>query len=360
MENNSSNASLTSTTVAASDELSEKVIVTAAYAIIFPVALFGNLLAIYIVLSKRYMRSVTNLLLVNMFVGNLLVAFVVMPYSVSFLFVHSRWFGGGIGNFTCKLVHFAYALPIAASIFALLLSSVDRYFAVIYPFSQLHFIRNAKASTAIIWITSFCFMSPYLYSFKVVEAGGQHFCIPDWSPMDSIESPKVYYSILFVALYFVPLAIMAALYLMIGLKLWKRKIPGNAIRNAKRAAEIAKKKVVKMLIIVVVIFALSWIPPHAMHVLIFSDYEEYFALPLILKGLAFWICHANSAISPCLFLVLSEKYRNGLVAIFRRRSLRSDKVSFATRSLRFTSFSRNSATRYSRSSGKKDNETTLL
>ncbi|XP_031565461.1 neuromedin-K receptor-like [Actinia tenebrosa] len=363
MENNGSNTSSFTSTAAVSDqEVGDKVVVTSAYAIIFPVALFGNLLAIYIVISKRYMRSVTNLLLVNMFVGNLLVACVVMPYSVSFLFVESRWFGGGFGSFTCKFVHFAYALPIAASIFALLLSSVDRYFAVIYPFSQLHFIRNAKASTAMIWILSFCFISPYLWSFKVLEGDGLHFCVPDWTPLDPIESPKIYFSILFVALYFVPLAIMSTLYLMIGLKLWKRKIPGNAIRNTKRAAEIAKKKVVKMLIIVVVVFALSWIPTHSMHVLIFFVSERYAALPLILKGLAFWICHANSAISPCLFLVLSEKYRSGLVAIFRRRFPRSDKVnlSVGTRSFRFNSFSRNSATRYNRSSGKKDNETTLL
>ncbi|EDO42977.1 predicted protein, partial [Nematostella vectensis] len=292
------------------------VVVTAAYAIIFPVAIMGNFLAIYIVFRKKSMRSVTNLLLVNMFVGNLLVAFIIMPYSVSYLYVQHHWVGGAAGSLACKLLHFAYALPIAASIFSLLLSSVDRYIAVLQPFKEIKLIRNTKASTTLIWLLSILFMSPYLYKFRAIKmADGNFYCMVDWSPADTVVASQIYFIVIFVFLYTLPLLMIGTLYFRIGLKLWYRKIPGNITKNSTRAAEHAKWKVIKMLIIVVTVFAISWVPAHSMHVLIYFDTQRYLGLPMWFKLMCFWVCHANSAVSPCIFVSLSEKFRHSFLSI---------------------------------------------
>lgn len=341
----------------------DKVFAATAYTIIFPISLIGNFLAIYIVFRKKYMRSVTNLLLVNMFVGNLLVAFVAMPYSVSYAYSENPWIGGWTGSVTCKVVHFAYSLPIGASIFSLLLSSIDRYFAVIYPFKQLYCIRNAMGSTAFIWLSSFICMSPYLYMFKAdLMPDGNYYCIIDWSPLNTKKAAKIYYLTLFILLYVIPLIVMALLYFRIGLKLWNRKIPGTVLLNVTRAADRAKKKVVKVLIIVVVVFALSWLPAHITHMIVYYDFELYLAMPRIVAIMAFWICHANSAISPFLFLLLSEKFRSGLLAIFKKGTPK-ETLCVMTRSYKITSISRNNSQSKSssRSSAKhRDCETTFL
>ncbi|KAK3745534.1 hypothetical protein QZH41_002905 [Actinostola sp. cb2023] len=361
MKNNASNETLVYHGGATN---AEKIFATTAYTIIFPIALVGNFLAIYIVFRKRYMRSVTNMLLVNMFVGNFLVAFVAMPYSVAYIYLRNPWFEGVVGSLTCKLIHFAYVLPIAASIFALLLSSIDRYFAVIYPFKQLQFICNARASTIFIWLSSSICMSPYLYMFtSTLMKDGNYYCIIDWSPLDTVKSSKIFYLTIFFLLYIIPLLVIASLYLMIGLKLWNRKIPGNVLVNVTRAADKAKKKVVKMLLIVVVVFAVSWIPAHTMHMMIYFNAELYRQIPRLVSIMAFWTCHANSAISPFLFLFMSEKFRSELLAIFKERSA-SEKASVMRRTYNYkiTSISRNNSASKSssRSSAKKEYETTTL
>lgn len=323
----------------------EKIFTAAAYSIIFPISLVGNFLAIFIVFKNRCTRSVTNILLVNMFVANLLVTFVVMPYTVAYVFSDNPWIGGTLGSLTCKFIHFAYALPVAASIFSLLLSSIDRFYAVIYPFKRMGVIRNAKISTTFIWVASFICMSPYLYMFTVGldTSNAKYYCMIDWSPVDTITALRIFYMVIFVLLYVVPLLFMALLYLMIGFKLWNRKIPGNVLANVKRAADRAKKKVVKMLVIVVVVFAVLWLPAHITHMMVYFNFELYIKIPRIVPVMFYWLCHSNSAISPLLVLFLSEKFRSSLLAIFKERSPRRRllTLSHIKRSYKMTSITHN-------------------
>ena len=53
------------------------------YAITFIVGLTGNSLVILVLLKFGYMRTLTNVLLVNLSVGNLLVVLVCMPFSLA-------------------------------------------------------------------------------------------------------------------------------------------------------------------------------------------------------------------------------------------------------------------------------------
>ena len=298
-----------------------KVTVVAAYGVIFPVALLGNLVVILLVMRIPGMRSVTNLLLVNMSVANLLVTLVAMPYSVFLLYV-PIWLSGTVGTLTCKAIHFSYALPIAASIFALLLISLDRYYAVMRPFHRIGLLKRARLATVVIWVSSAIVISPYLVQFKVIEVEGQSQCMLDWSSygIDTKAATKIYFIFVFVFLYSLPLLVIAVTYFLIGRKLWLRRIPGHQTRANLRAAERSKRKVIKMLIIVVMAFAFSWIPAHVMHFIIYWDSKRFEAIPsLVLMG-SFWFCHSYSAISPCLFLTLNENFRVGFFRLFRCRS----------------------------------------
>lgn len=300
-----------------------KVVMSVAYGIIFPVALLGNALVLYLVFKLPSMRSLTNMLLVNMCVANLLVTLFAMPYSIVYLFLQYDWLSGDLGNVTCKLAHFSYALSIAASIFALLLISLDRYYAVLHPFRRRPLLlRSVRLASLGIWIFSCVCMSPYLFQFRTVQYGSASICIIRWSPLDTITASRTYFIAVFAFLYSIPLLGIGIAYSFIGRNLWRRKIPGQQTLSNRRVAQRSKRKVVRMLIIVVVVFALCWIPAHVMHFLSYFQKDTYYSLHPLVLFLSFWLCHANSTISPWLFLLMHQNFRQGIQRLFKEPYLR--------------------------------------
>ncbi|KAJ7377070.1 hypothetical protein OS493_031029 [Desmophyllum pertusum] len=136
--------------------------------VMFLFSLSGNSLTIYIVLTKPYMRSITNCLIANMAIADLFMTLSAMPYSAAYAYVGSRWFGGTMGMITCKILHFSVALSIAASILTLVVIALDRFFAVVYPFKRPSVIRKISVVSTVIWVLSILSTSPYLYYYKAL------------------------------------------------------------------------------------------------------------------------------------------------------------------------------------------------
>ena len=94
-------------------------------------------------------------------------------------------------------------------------------------------------------------------------------CEEDW-PDESSET--AYFVIVNLGLYYlIPLIIIAACYMAIWLKVWKRSIPGAQEASTSKTGknlnvqmelimQRSKLKVAKMLIFVVVMFVISWLP----------------------------------------------------------------------------------------------------
>lgn len=220
---------------------------------------------------------------------------------------------------SCKWVNFSGTLSIAASIIALVAISLDRYFAIIHPFKHLPVIRNTKIITSLIWIFSALVMFPYLLIFDVAKAkDGQGWdCRMIWdiistSPTKQFEFARSFFMFTLIGLYAVPLVLIASLYIRIGKKLSSRKIPGHSTAKSIQKAQTSKRKVLRMLTIVVMVFALCWLPAHLMHLVVYYNtplFLRLLATAPYVENVAFFLCHANSAINPCLYVTLNEKYK---------------------------------------------------
>ena len=83
--------------------------------------------------------------------------------------------------------------------------------------------------------------------------------------------------------------------------------------------ELSKRKVLRMIIIVVVTFALCWLPTHIQHLLIFYFNNTYKALLKVerLNSFLFFLPHANNAVNPCLLISLNERFTNEFKGILR-------------------------------------------
>ena len=307
---------------------------TSLYAISFLAAVVGNSLGVSIICWKCGIKAATHLLIANLAFSNLLITLIVMPMSVTFLYIGHRWHAGIAGTITCKFTQYLFLFPIAASILTILVVSIDRFFAVFYPLKGKVF-RSPKTMTASIWICSAILMSPALAIFQVVsDDDGGWSCVLYFGENQQRADTlfKVYYSLIFVVLYLLPLLIISVLYSLVCYKLYIRKLPGNTRAEVyKIAVEKAKRKVVKVLVMIVTVFALCWFPAHAMHYFIAFDRDLYFKFPSYLFPLLLWISHSNSVIDPCLYILLSHNFRREFRKVINQCGLYKKKKSLHRR-----------------------------
>ena len=249
-----------------------------------------------------------------------------MPLQVGYYYRGTAWIGGMLGIITCKTLFYLIAVSIAATVLTMMLISFDRFYAIFYPLREKIF-RKPKILSGTIWFLSFVLMLPYpmLFQVRFNPVLKMDECVQVWpweDPNDKNHSEtfrvlKIFHSIVFVLLYALPLSITIVIYFLICRKLWLRKIPGNVTDSNRAAAEKSKRKVVRLLVVIVVIFALCWFPNYVNHYFWFvrPDLYRKGVLPLGVELFNIWIGHANSAINPCVYILLNATFRKELVVI---------------------------------------------
>ena len=254
-----------------------------------------------------------------MAIADLLVTIFTMPVNLLFLHVGPRWIGGTFGEISCKIVRFSGQVSVPASISIVMVVSIDRFFAVVYPMKARAFRLKIKMVTLAAWVCSVAYAIPYGISFGILEHDGIYYCSPWFPPLDNMTSFQIYYLITFVFFYCTPLLILMVLYTLMSRKLWKRRIPGNVTEERHKSSEQEKRRVISALISITVVFAVFWFPAHVMHyVTYFRRTDVYPKLPKEIGWLFYWIGHFNSCVNPCLYVLLSRGYRRYMLQILQR------------------------------------------
>lgn len=299
-----------------------KIGMTLAYAVIFVFALLGNSFGLFVVLKKSSpIGRITSLFIANMAAADLLLTCTVMPYQVAYFYRGGTWFGGAFGTATCKLFSYVVTVSIAATVLTMLVISIDRFHAIFYPLKGRLF-RKPKILSTIVWLLSLVLMIPYpLYSVVELNTGQNAYKCSQLSSKTDQDVIKIFHVCLFTTLYALPLFFLVLLHLLICRKLWLRKIPGNVSRDSRTAADRSKRKIARLLIIIVVLFALCWFPTYVNHYFWFIRQES--KLPIGFEFFFLWLAHANSAINPCLYIMFNDHLRSTLISTLKSCFCRS-------------------------------------
>ena len=293
-----------------------KVGFTFAYITIFVISLFGNSVGLQVVASaKTPSKRITYLLIKNLAVADLILTLTVMPNSVWYMyFDYNRWFGGTMGTITCKLFFYAIPVSIAASVITLTIISIDRFFAIYYPL-KLTLFHKHKTITMIIWFVSLLACSPHLLLFQVEKFRDHYVCLPVWPWSENRKETylvmRVVHIFAFIVFYALPLLITAVVNCIVARRVWFHKSPGNASSN--RASTAARQKVIRMLTIVVVGFALCWLPCYINHYFMFFQPAVWEKIPIAVWTFNFWLGHANSAVNPLFYILLYRRFRKAFL-----------------------------------------------
>ena len=303
----------------------EGIILTVLYAITMLVTFAGNGFLIYIVWKKPEVRSLTSFMFVNMAIADLLVALIVMPWSIAQVHTDGLWMIPGVlGEVLCKgVVYIAYA-TLTASILCLTVMAVDRYYAIVHPFRRYLWFRKPKLTVPFIWIFSLASMSIFPAIQSVEDHNSE--CMlsvyvlgdPDWA----IRGLFLYLEVLN---YLIPLSVISFLYTITAKRLWFHAAPGNQHLTGNREQhETSKRRVVRMLIIVTCAFSFCWLPAQVVHMIfVMQAWKVEVELQPIVMFVCFWFGHANSAINPWLYISLSTKINTAFVRMVTRKRSQS-------------------------------------
>ena len=290
---------------------------TLVYCLLFVVSLAGNTIIGIIVYKTKTMRKPINFFIVNMAMSDLLLPIFLFPNLLTRLYVDSWQIGGPFGQASCKLVHFFADVSATVSIQSLVLIAVDRFGAVVFPLRS-PFISSKLCPFYILatWIIAMAVYCPELIGFKLVEYQWGLACAWHWDePFGESWSFENYAVATFVVFFYIPLVLIAILYLTIALKIKSHTIPGEQSVNAREQRVKRERNVLKMSIVIVLAFAVCWLPQTIYWLLTISSSDNamtsscgfrYFA------SIAFFLAHSNCAINPCICFIFSGTYRQGL------------------------------------------------
>ena len=305
---NSSNISgnFTSLGVSLSESAEFRIVKLFLYAVIFVVSVVGNALVCIVIIRRRRMRTVTNCFILNLAVADLAITCICIPFDIPVQENNYRW---PYGALLCKTLYPLQTMAMFASIFTLMAVSLNRFWAIVYPLQTQMTKAHAKKFIAGIWALSALLVFPYSLVLRLDEKAMS--CQENW-PGDT-EYRKAYTLSLFLAQYVLPLTVITIAYLKIALEMrkctHKRRSGAWTNKDFKSARQLEGKKVVRMLVVVTVLFAICVLPNNIMWLWLDfgngGEYKHFWHMVAVTNIILF----ANSAANPVAYTICHENFR---------------------------------------------------
>ncbi|XP_069070214.1 substance-P receptor isoform X2 [Pleurodeles waltl] len=287
-----------------------------AYSIIIVVSVVGNIIVMWIILAHKRMRTVTNYFLLNLaFAEASMAAFnTVINFTYG---IHNEWY---YGLFYCKFHNFFPISAVFASIYSMTAIALDRYMAIIHPLKPRLSATATKVVICVIWALAFALAFPQGYFATTAKLSDRVVCYLDWPVTKSNSTnvyEKMYHISVTVLIYILPLLVIGCAYTVVGITLWASEIPGDS-SDRYHEQVTAKRKVVKMMIVVVCTFAVCWLPYHIFFMLQYID-EELFQMKAIqqIYLAIMWLAMSSTMYNPIIYCCLNERFRIGFKHVFR-------------------------------------------
>ncbi|VDM41464.1 unnamed protein product [Toxocara canis] len=286
-----------------------------AYVLIFTLAVSGNSLVVYVVINNKTMQTVTNIFITNLAISDLLVNFTSLWLTPVYTYV-GHWIWGG---WLCYGLPLFQGTSIFISTLTLMAIAIDRYFVIVHHSSSSANVNDHMsmpvciAIITLIWTVSLLLVMPYAVHMRMTYIPRPcdfWLCIEDWA----MEDLKSMYGVIVMALQFlVPFVIIGFSYIQI----WNFLNSRNSMVSQRESEyeNARKKRLLRMLIIMVVVFGICWFPFNLLNILrdlhLDSFIKPYFSF-LFLS--AHVISMTATCWNPIVYAWMNEAFRERFIA----------------------------------------------
>ncbi|XP_053981949.1 RYamide receptor-like [Hylaeus volcanicus] len=284
------------------------------YGTVFVIALIGNGLVCYVVYSSPRMKTVTNFFIVNLALGDMLMALFCVPPSFISTLILQYW---PFGQKLCPTVNYLQAVSVLVSAYTLVAISIDRYIAIMWPLKPKLSKRQAQFLILAVWMLAMTISIPIAVVSQLSQPSLKHkvckqyVCEEMWPSMKN----KYYYSIaLLVLQYVIPIMVLMFTYTSIAVMVWGKRPPGEAENVRDQRMARSKRKMVKMMVTVVIVFTICWLPYNIL-MLIMDNNEataNWSGLPFIWTVLH-WLAMSHSCYNPVIYCWMNARFRSGFI-----------------------------------------------
>ncbi|XP_062615624.1 G-protein coupled receptor 54-like [Saccostrea cucullata] len=274
-----------------SDNSEAKIPLIIIWIVIVIVGGVGNTLTIYVI-YRRSVKSATIIYILSLAVADLAFLTTVVPYNFSLRKINVLV---KFGDAVMVFLAFLQFITVHVTCWTLMAMTIDRYLAIVYPVKSLKW-RTTKTSIKVsigAWIVS-GFLSipaalPYTYNSDFLNAVAVD---------------------IFLTSFGIPLLVIIICYVKIISVIYKRNkemLQKNTVRKTRRA--------VKMVSILILLFAFSWGPMQVLAMLSnldpnFTDPSQFDILRKFLNTLAY----TNSCINPFVYALMNKEIRKALAS----------------------------------------------
>ena len=214
-----------------------------------------------------------------MAISDLLFPIFLIPLNLSNLHNNNSWLiGGQLGQVLCKLVPFFGGVSTAVSIQNLILISVDRFGAVVFPLRSPHIgFKLCPFFILATWIVA-------VFANEIVESPERNWCGTKWKKAFGESSSNASYPLAnFILLIYIPVILIVILYSIIVINLKTQEHPGEQSANTQQQRNRRNRNVLQMSIAIVTVFVLCWLPGSiGLLIISYQDRSTY-------SSCSFWI-----------------------------------------------------------------------
>lgn len=197
------------------------VIMAIAYSAVAFLGVTGNLALILVIVRQRELHNVTNVLIANLSMSDLLMAVMCLPFTFVYTFM-DHWVFGAV---MCKLNSLVQCCSVSVSIFSLVLIAVERHQLILHPQGWRPTLSQAWLGVGLIWALALVTATPFLLFSMVTDAPlrqlpsifqehyrGKVVCMEEWP---SRNFKLTYTSTMLLLQYLVPLGFIFICYLKV-------------------------------------------------------------------------------------------------------------------------------------------------
>ncbi|XP_077458255.1 adenosine receptor A1 [Stigmatopora argus] len=273
----------------------------------------GNVLVVLVVYVNRALRNTTFCFIVSLAVADIAVGVLVIPLAVTISLGISTQF------YTCLFLSCLLVIITQGSILSLLAIAVDRYLRVKIPirYSTIVTQRRAYVAVCLCWVVSFLAglvpMAGWNNRQDLGNLSNSDYMVCQFTAVMRMDY-MVYFN--FFGWVIAPLAVMIALYAEI-FRVIRRQLNRRAEATSDGERYYRKElKLAKSLALVVLLFAVCWLPLHIVNCVDFFHPDH--ATPKMAVYTGIFMSHVNSALNPLVYAFRIKRFRVTLAEVARR------------------------------------------
>ncbi|KAI6190919.1 Somatostatin receptor type 5 [Aphelenchoides bicaudatus] len=272
-----------------------------------------NLLVVFVIASRRYMRSITNVYILSLCIADFL-------YLANLILVAATQINEKswpFGQVLCTVYHGTESTGKYASVIFVVLLAADRFCAMCKPnlCSRYRNYKVALCLSIMAWTLAMLAATP-LFAYSVDAVVGfrpKKLCFVKWP---SSEAARWYITISSVLIFALPLTLIIFFYYHILNKL-REAVKGNKRMRRASSSRAPYHRVTRLVLWVVIFHVISWTPFWLFN-LLSSVFQMRVSTPFdrVVVNVIHLFPYLNCALNPLVYAINAENFRRAFRSIF--------------------------------------------